>query len=497
LDYRATLQTVLAAIEDGVVVTDATGRVIAFNRAAETLTGWPAADAIGQPVAAVLRSPERGGPEPRSPLPSGSHRAVERSIVARDGTRKRIRQLAVPLTDKGGRPQGELLVVNIVAEPGVFDAGLLDPDKLDSIAVLAGGIAHDFNNVLAALLNNITLAKMASVRSDPVFPRLTDMERITLRAQGLTRQLLTFARGGEPVKRPVDVRQMLEQAVGFALAGSGARSELSLPDNLWAVECDIGQIAHAVSAIVINAAEAMPPGGVVRISAENVTATADTAFPPTPGRYVRLSFHDRGVGIAAEHLGKVFDPYFTTKPNRGGLGLPSVYSIMKKHEGYIDVESDVGAGTTFHLYLSATDRPPAAAESEGAVDTPARRMSILLMDDDEEMRQSAGDLLSRLGHTVTLAQEGAEAVALYETALSAGMPFDAVILDLTVAGGVGGQETIRRLRALDPEVKALLSSGYSNDEVVADFAKHGFRGVLLKPYRLLDLRKAIERVARD
>ena len=246
----------------------------------------------------------------------------------------------------------------------------------------------------------------------------------------------------------------------------------------------------------MNAAEAMTPGAVVQISAENVTATAETAFPPTPGRYVRLSFRDRGAGIPAEHLSKVFDPYFTTKPNRGGLGLPSVYSIMKKHEGYIDVESDVGVGTTFHLYLSASDFPPAAVDATSLADTPTRPLTILLMDDDDEMRQSAGDLLSRLGHTVTVARDGGEAVALYETALAAGMPFDAVILDLTVTGGVGGQETIRKLRALDPEVKALLSSGYSNDEVVTDFAKYGFRGVLPKPYRLVDLRKAIERVAR-
>ena len=212
MDYRATLQAVLGAVEDGVIVIDTSGRVIAFNRAAEALTGWSATDATGQPVTTVLRGVERARPDPRSPLPAESHRAVERSIIARDGARKRIRQLTVPLTDESGRPQGELLVVSAAGGPGVLDAHLLDPEKLDSVGLLAGGIAHDFNNVLAALLNNITLAKMASTRSDPVFPRLADLERITLRAQGLTRQLLTFARGGEPAKRPVDVRQMLEQA---------------------------------------------------------------------------------------------------------------------------------------------------------------------------------------------------------------------------------------------------------------------------------------------
>ena len=497
MDYRATLETVLGAIEDGVIVLDTTGRITAFNRAAAALTGWSAGDAIGEQVGVVLRAPEPARSKARVALPKGSQHTVERSIIARDGVRKRIRQRTISLVDGSGRPRGELWIVNGVGERAVFDADRLDAEKLDSIAMLASGVAHDFNNVLAALLNNVTLAKMVSTRSDPVFPRLADMERITLRAQGLTRQLLTFARGGEPERRAVEVRAMLEQAVGFALAGSGARSELSLPQDLWAVDCDSGQIAHAVSAIVVNAAEAMPAGGVVRISAENVTATADTAFPPTPGRYVRLSFHDRGAGIAADHLDKVFDPYFTTKPNRSGLGLPSVYSIMKKHEGYIDVESDVGVGTTFHLYLAATDRPQTTAESEPPAEKATRPLTILLMDDDEEMRQSAGDLLSRLGHTVTLARDGAEAVALYETALAAGMPFDAVILDLTVAGGVGGREAIRRLRALDPDVKALLSSGYSNNEVVASFAKYGFRGVLPKPYRLLDLRRALDRAARD
>jgi len=234
----------------------------------------------------------------------------------------------------------------------------------------------------------------------------------------------------------------------------------------------------------------------VRVSAENVKATSDAPFPPAPGRYVRISFQDRGVGIAAEHLGKVFDPYFTTKPHHSGLGLPSVYSIMKKHEGYIDVESDVGVGSTFHLYLPAADGAKRVGDGRIVSSAPRRPLAILLMDDDEAMRQSAGNLLSRLGHTVTLARDGAEAVALYATAMTAGMPFDAVILDLTVAGGLGGREAMEQLQELDPGVRALVSSGYSNDDVVADFTNYGFSGVLPKPYRLLDLERALDRLAR-
>lgn len=362
--------------------------------------------------------------------------------------------------------------------------------KLESIGILAGGIAHDFNNILTVILGNVTLAKMYVGSDNKAFERLGDAEMACTRAQSLTKQLLTFSQGGAPVKKTSEVVKVTRDSCKFALGGSKARCDFKFAEDLWPVEIDEGQIGQVFHNIVINADQAMPQGGIIRVEAENVTVTADSGLSLEPGRYVRVSTKDQGVGILEEHLSKVFDPYFSTKQKGSGLGLATSYSIVKNHGGLITVESQVGVGTTFHTYLPASDNPLVA--DSGMTPKPiANRARILVMDDEEPIRILAGELLGLLGYEVTMAEDGSEAIQMVATAVAAAKPFDCVILDLTVQGGVGGQEAVRILRSKYPNIKVIVSSGYATDPVLADYRHHGFDGVVAKPYGLRELDEAI------
>lgn len=370
---------------------------------------------------------------------------------------------------------------------------LLKIEKLGSIGILAGGIAHDFNNILTAILGNISVAKMHLKAQDKVFERLSDAERACLRAQGLTQQLLTFSKGGSPIKKLCALSELLQESCQFAIGGSNARCEFSLPPDLWATEVDEGQINQVLHNLIINAEHAMPHGGLVSVSAENTAITAEHSLPLQDGKYVRVSIKDRGIGIPEQHLSKIFDPYFTTKHRGSGLGLATSYSIIKNHGGLITVDSELGVGTTFDVFLPASPRAlsPSKHEPERPVGGEGK---ILFMDDEEPIRNLAAEMLSLLGYEVILAKDGDEALDLYIAAKESAKPFSAVIMDLTVPGGMGGKETIRRLQKLDPDVKAIVSSGYSNDPVMAEYEKHGFGGVVVKPFGIKEVSEALKRV---
>lgn len=365
--------------------------------------------------------------------------------------------------------------------------------KLESTGILAGGLAHDFNNILTAILGNISLAKMHVNSGEKVFERLVAAEKASRRAQALTQQLLTFSKGGAPIKQALMIKDVIEDSCEFAVRGSSAVCEYSCPDDLFTVEVDAGQLGQVINNLVINAVQAMPQGGKILVTADNVRVNDDSGLPMDDGDYVRISVKDEGVGIPSETISKVFDPYFTTKDEGSGLGLATAHSIIKNHRGLLRVESEFGNGTTFHIYL------PVSGKKTGRPSDPEEaihrgRGKILVMDDEEAIRQVAGDLLSILGYEVHFAVDGAEAVEAYKAAKDSSDPFDAVIVDLTVPGGIGGKEAIARLRAIDPGVKAIVSSGYSNDPVMAEYRKHGFRGVVVKPYRVEELSEAVGRL---
>ncbi len=291
----------------------------------------------------------------------------------------------------------------------------------------------------------------------------------------------------------MSVKDAIQEIAAFALRGSKSRCSFAIPDELWTIEADDGQLSQVINNLVINADQAMPDGGTVGIACRNIVVEDGDSLPLPPGKYVLVSVTDQGVGIPREHLGKVFDPYFTTKQKGSGLGLATTYSIIKRHNGYITVESMVGKGTTFHFYLPASglihkkEAEPAAAAVSGAG-------RVLIMDDEEMVRDVAGRVLSRLGYDVAYASCGEEAITAYEKARIDGCPFDVVIMDLTIPGAMGGKEAVKRLREIDPAVKAVVSSGYSNDPIMAHYADYGFCGMVSKPYTIKKLSDTIQKV---
>ncbi len=370
-------------------------------------------------------------------------------------------------------------------------------EKLESIGTLAGGIAHDFNNILTGIMGNIGLAKRHVQPKSKAGERLVEAEKASLRARDLTQQLLTFARGGAPIKKLVSIAELIQDSTTFALRGSNVRCEFSLVDDLWSAEIDEGQINQVITNLVINADEAMPEGGILNIGAKNRVVKTRSALPLPEGNYVEITIEDHGVGISKEHLSKIFDPYFTTKQKGSGLGLSSAYSIVKNHSGYITARSKLGVGTTFHIYLPASEKPIPVEKEAVAETAVAGKGRILVMDDEEVIRQLLESELTDVGYEVELTVDGAEAIEQYRKAKESGQPFDAVILDLTVPGGLGGKDVIRKLLEIAPDVKAIVSSGYSTDPIMADFKDYGFRGVVAKPYKMEQLEKTLRSLLRE
>jgi len=331
---------------------------------------------------------------------------------------------------------------------------------------------------------------MYAKEGDSVCERLVAAEKAVLRAKDLTEQLLTFSKGGAPVKKTASIADLIRDTANFAMRGSNTRHECRISHDLWPVEVDEGQISQVISNLLINANEAMPDGGIIHIRAENMTLSAQHGLPLPDGKYIHVTVKDHGVGISPDLISKIFDPYFTTKHAGSGLGLAISYSIVKNHGGHITVASELGVGTTFHVYLPASEKEVPVKPAVKAIH-PSGRGTILIMDDQKDVREIAGHLLKHLGYEVSTAKDGAEAVDLYRKAQEAGRPFDAIIMDLTIPGGMGGKEAIQKLLEIDPQVKAIVSSGYSTDPIMADFRRFGFSGVVSKPYEVAELSAAL------
>lgn len=390
--------------------------------------------------------------------------------------------------------RAHLILANDITEQNRMKENMLRTQKLESLGVLAGGLAHDFNNLLTAIKGNISLAKLDAHPGEGVFQNLELAEKATFRAQSLTQQLLTFARGGAPVKRPLSIKKLIEDSADFAIRGSKSRCEFKIASDLRTIEADEGQLSQVVHNLIMNADQAMTEGGTITVSGENVTLLSDNPLLLKPGDYIKISVADQGTGMPEDYLEKIFDPYFTTKDMGSGLGLATCYSIMKRHEGHITVESAPGAGATFYLYLPALPEQTARA-APGTSRTFVRGTGrVLVMDDEDLVRDVLRRSLTSLGYDVVCTQDGMEAVTVYEQALKSGRPFDVVIMDLTIPGGMGGKEAVLKLRELDPRVKAIVSSGYSNDPIMAEFREHGFSGVVSKPYTLKALSVTVHEV---
>jgi PAS domain S-box-containing protein len=484
------LLVTLRSIGDGVITTDTKGNILIINKVAELLTGWTEEEALGKPIAEVFHiRNEKTNQVCENPvdkvLEAGTivGLANHTILISKDGTRRILADSGAPIIDAKGNITGVVLVFRDITDKMKMEAEIIRNQKLESLGILAGGLAHDFNNVLTTIMGNISLAKMDVDRGTSLYEFLEEAEKASQRATNLTQQLLTFAKGGAPVKETASLSEVLRESTSFSLRGSKVRADFVIPEGLWPVEIDVGQMNQVISNLVINADQAMPDGGVIQIQAENMSIGAGHGLPLEPGEYIRICIRDQGIGIPEKYLSKIFDPYFSTKHKGSGLGLTTVYSIVKKHDGHITVDSEVGVGTAFDIYLPASEKELAETkEVEGEVIKGHGR--ILVMDDEESIRDLARQSLQRLGYEVELAADGKEAIEKYEKAGQSQNPFDAVILDLTIPGGMGGKECIRRLKEIDPGVKAIVASGYADDPVMANFGDYGFTLSVAKPFSI-------------
>jgi len=415
----------------------------------------------------------------------------ENEILTRSGERRLIAWTNSHMLGASGAVIGVTSLGLDITEHRRLEEQLRQTQKLESIGTLAGGIAHDFNNLLQGIFGYLSMARISIDDRDKALSMLEQAEKALHLSVNLTSQLLTFSKGGKPMMKLIKTPQLIDNAVKFALSGSKSHCRLKLPEGLWPVMADEGQLSQVIQNITLNADQAMPLGGAIEISADNREVPGE-GMPGVlgKGRYVVISIRDNGVGIPQEYLPKIFDPYFTTKEKGSGLGLATSYSIIRNHGGLIEVSSEAGKGSVFTIYIPSDGTLPEDRPEPVQTDT-QKRAKILVMDDEAMVRTVVGALIRALGHDVELAEHGDAAVALYRDAKQAGKPFDLVILDLTIRGGMGGLETLQRLKETDPAVKAIVSSGYSADAVLGDYLQQGFSAALNKPYTIEGLKKAL------
>ncbi|MFZ5758479.1 MAG: PAS domain S-box protein [Thermodesulfobacteriota bacterium] len=492
-EEKERLSVTLRSIGDGVITTDTAGRVVMMSKAAEELTGWSQHEAAAKPLEEIFtiineKTGERCANPAQQVLTTGQviELANHTVLIDRHDRRRHIADSGAPILDKANRIIGVVLVFRDVTEKLRFAEEMLKVKKLESIGVLAGGIAHDFNNILTAILGNVNLARLQAGDDSPLTPLLNETEKAALRARNLTRQLLTFAKGGTPVRRLTSITEIIRESATFVLRGSNVTCEFQMANDLWLGDIDADQISQVIQNMVINARQAMPDGGTILISCRN--RPMENNAPSSASEFLEISISDSGIGIPAAFLDKIFDPYFTMKEQGTGLGLAICHSIVRNHGGSITVNSSPGRGTTFTLLLPASrekQKAPTAARSSSA--TPTHRAKILVMDDEELVRAVLAGMLSHIGCTSAIANDGQEAIRLYRQALEEGSPFDAVIMDLTIPGGMGGKEAVSHLLALDQKAKVIVASGYSNDPIMADYRRYGFCAAIGKPFQLDEL----------
>ena len=495
-EERCRYQELFDFAPDGYLVTDTEGVIIDANKAATNLFNVSRSLLIGKPLAIFVRSEEHMTFRTRL-------LEMKKGSVVQNGnwelTMLSGKRTTFPISitvgkvivSRGGNAELRWLLRDITKHKQIEEE-LQKADKLESLGVLAGGIAHDLNNFLTVILGNLSLVKRCT-KEDPKATRyLQYMEEAIKQTGNLTGQMLTFAKGGQPLTKAVSICKLIEEDSAFALSGSERRYELLLTEDLPSVEIDRAQMTQVITNILINADQAMPVGGTIEIRAEKLAVNGENStMPLQPGNYVVLTITDKGVGISSHILPKIFDPYFSTKEQGSGLGLTICYSIVKKHGGHIAVQSVEGEGTSFTIYL-----PVSSVQAENEVHEDILTLGegkVLLMDDEESVRQTANEMLTFLGYDVELARDGVEAVRLYKEAFLSDSPFDIVITDLTVRGGMGGKMAVSELIKVDPEVKVIVSSGYSSDSL-SDYKKYGFYDVIPKPYRLQELGKVLSSV---
>jgi two-component system, cell cycle sensor histidine kinase and response regulator CckA len=495
------VRNILNSVDEGFIVVDRDYRMLTANRAYCNQLGLPHDEMVGKECFKVSHHRDRPCYEEgeecavRNVFNTGEPSIVHHNHRGADGRVLHVETKAFPLKDASGHITSVIESINNITDKHLLEQERLKMQKLEAVGTLAGGIAHDFNNLLQGVFGYISLAKLTAYGRQKSLAALEQAEKALHMSVKLTNQLLTFSKGGKPVKKLIDLCPMIDNAARFALSGSRSDYRIVADDGLWLVEADEGQISQVIQNIVLNADQAMMEGGHVEITARNVHVPHNNSLQGLQkGRYVQISIKDSGIGIPEQYIAKIFDPYFTTKEKGSGLGLATSYSIIKNHSGLIDVRSEVGKETTFVIYLSAFvagEKAEPLKPTTGVL--PVRTGKVLIMDDEAVILDVAGELIKELGHEVEFSVHGGEAIEKYRMAKQSGKPFDLVILDLTIRGGMGGAETMGKLLEIDPGVKAIVSSGYDDNDIISNHQKQGFKAFLKKPYSVHELQEVLNK----
>ncbi len=493
------LRITLNSIGDGVLATDTRGRVTHLNPVAVTLTGWSRVEAEGEAIDTIfhlesidtspLEVPVDASTDERFETEATTHEAI---LISKTHTPCRIHYSVSPIRDEAKETTGMVFVFRDITDKVKAEAELLRIKKLESLGILAGGIAHDFNNLLTGVYGNISMAKMELSEAHRAHEYLSYAEESMDAAVALTSQFLTFSKNEKPVRRIINIGKALADAASFTAHGLNTKLETAIDDNLWSVSADKGQLSQVMSNLIINAHQSMTTGGLITLTAKNIEKAQ--------GRWVRIVVKDMGTGIAPEHMDKIFDPYFTTKKMGSGLGLATTYAIITKHKGTIKVKSKLMEGTTFTIDLPASAEPlphPIDKRLEFLIDTHALQVHILVLDDQVVIRKILATILKKLGFEVTFTVEGHETVDAYKKKLDEGTPYDVVILDLTIPGGMGGKEVSKKILAMDSSARIILSSGYASDPIMSCYENFGIKAIAVKPYRFSDFKETLLRVLLD
>jgi PAS domain S-box-containing protein len=491
------LSATLLSIGDGVVTYDIEGKIFLMNKVAEEMTGVTSKEAMGKHIKEILKlSGDSSNDLFFDTLGKVTDKyrfnniGVPFKMIDKDGN-ERIVEINSAIINLDNKPHGIVLALRDITIKSKIDNELIKMSKLESIGILAGGIAHDFNNLLTGISGNISIMKNQVVIPEGFAETLLNIEKAVDRAAALTKQLLTFAKGGEPILSPSSLADIINESAKFIIKNPDIKCELDIEENLRPVMIDSNQISQAINNLLINSIQAMDASGIIKIEARNIEKLPAEILFKT-GSYVMLKISDTGCGISKKNVNKIFDPFYSTKSSGTGLGLTSTYSIIKKHRGYIEVTSEENKGTTFKIYLKSADTQIQKNETITETSKELSTGSVLIMDDEIYILEVLVKMLKHQGFTVDSAKNGEEAINLYSERLAQNKPYDYVILDLTVYGGMGGKETIAALKKINPDIKAIVSSGYSDNPVMANYKEYGFSGVLTKPYAIEDIMKVLK-----
>ncbi len=494
-------RSLLHSSSDGIIVYDTTGLVKYVNPTFTEIFGWTLNELENQRIPFLPESErEESMRHILALINDGTPcQAFRTKRLTRDGRMVDVSLSASRYADHSGKPAGMLVILSDISNQIAAEKEALKARKLESVGVLAGGIAHDFNNILGAILGNISLAQTYTDADSEIHKILADSEKATLRAKDLTQQLLTFAKGGEPIKKVTELKAIIKDSTEFVLRGSNVKCEFDFAADLEPAKIDAGQISQVIQNIIVNANQAMPAGGSIKVKVENLSINTADQTPLKPGIYSKITITDQGGGIPAQILDKIFDPYFSTKEGNSGLGLAITHSIIGKHNGSISIETETNSkqnpGSTFTILLPATEQEVVSDATDPNTDeiTPGD-ITILTMDDEAMISDILEKILHRKGFKTITSVDGQEALDIYQENLTSGTRIDLTIMDLTVPGGMGGQKATKKLLEIDPQAKVIVSSGYANDPVMANFKEYGFKAALGKPFRIQELFSTIEEV---